>query len=326
MYFDKGINKAGDADKEILSCKNHEEVLVEILVLTYNHENYIGQALDSVLMQRTEYPYKIIIGADCSTDNTQQIVIDYYKKYPDKIEVLLWRERVGAVANDIGIVKRCKAKYVAYLEGDDYWTTPYKLQKQVSFLEKHPEYIGTAHNVRCVDEEGALLHRDFNFYPIVDEHVCGRIQAEQLKKISQTASLVYKNVYKQWDRTQWDFYRECNVNGDEVLQVFLGMQGPVYFFREIMADHRRVFHGESWTAYSTGKNMLVYHYQSRKLMQGYLQKYYNTTFVNDDGWKSLWEESKKILLCNFNMQNLKVCCGLLLEKWMRSGYGFGKHF
>lgn len=326
MYFDKGMNKAEDADKEILNCKNQKDVLVEILVLTYNHENYIRQALDSVLMQQTEYSYKIIVGVDCSTDNTKQIVIDYYKKYPDRIEVLLWKERVGAVMNDIGIISRCKAKYVAYLEGDDYWTTPYKLQKQVSFLEKNPNYIGTAHNVRCVDEKGIMLHRDFNFYPIVDEHVYGRAQAVKLTKVSQTASLVYKNVYKQWDKTQWDFYRECNVNGDEVLQVFLGMQGPVYFFRDIMADHRRVFHGESWTAGSAGKNMLIYHYQSRKKMQWYLQKYYNVSFENDDFLKSLWEESKKILLCNFNKQNLKVCCRLLLEKRLGNGNGCGKHF
>lgn len=303
-------------DKEILKCQNSQSAVIDIMMQTYNHENYIKQALDSILMQKTEYSYRILIGEDCSTDDTRKIVVDYYQKFPDKIEVILWKKNAGALANDLELMSNCKAKYVASLEGDDYWTSPYKLQKQVSFLEEHSDYIGTAHNVRCVDENGELLHRDFNSYPIVEEHVYGRAQAMKLAMISQTASMVYRNVYEQWDKTQWDFYKKSNINGDQVGQVFLGMQGNVYFFRDIMADHRKVFHGDSWTARSAGKNKLAYSYRNIKRMQLYLHKRYDVSFVNDNLWKDRWEISKKRLLSDFNIENLRVCGRMLwLKRW-----------
>ncbi|MHA1832032.1 MAG: glycosyltransferase [Candidatus Helarchaeota archaeon] len=122
-----------------------EGELVHIYMITYNHAPYIAQAIESALMQKTNFKYKLIIGEDCSTDGTREIVKAYAEKYPDKIKAYLNETNLGPIKNAIQIYKACTAKYIAMLEGDDYWTDPYKLQKQVDFLEANPEY-GLVHS------------------------------------------------------------------------------------------------------------------------------------------------------------------------------------
>ena len=130
---------------------------VSIAMLAYNHEKYIVDAIESVLMQRTSYTYKIIIAEDFSTDNTRKIVLDYQKKYPKKIKLILQDKNVGANQNNVDLLTNLEGIYIAALEGDDYWTDPLKLQKQIDFLENNPEYKNT---LRRKGKE--LVMRKFN--------------------------------------------------------------------------------------------------------------------------------------------------------------------
>lgn len=112
---------------------------VVIWMVTYNHELYISEAIDSVMMQETNFDYCLYIGEDMSTDKTREICKEYARKYPCKIELLLNTENIGAISNAQEVYKKCfesGAKYIAMCEGDDFWTDPNKLQKQVDFLEK----------------------------------------------------------------------------------------------------------------------------------------------------------------------------------------------
>jgi glycosyltransferase involved in cell wall biosynthesis len=125
------------------------EPLVEVVIVTYNHKDYIAQALDSVLMQQTSFNYKIVVGDDCSTDGTINILKEYEKKFPDKIKVIYQEKNLGPYHPDRNIVvmlNNAEAKYVALLDGDDYWTDPLKLQKQVDFLEINPGFTMCFHN------------------------------------------------------------------------------------------------------------------------------------------------------------------------------------
>lgn len=177
-------------------CKNSSVPMLDIVMPTYNHGECIEEAIKSVLMQKTKYSYKLKIGEDCSTDSTRKIIMDYYKMHPDKIELFLWKENVGVEKNVVKILSKCRGEYIITLEGDDYWTDPYKLEKQISFLEKHKEYIGTSHNVRCVDKNGNLLHRDFGCYPIVEEHIFGKLNAEKFEMVGQTTSVLHRNIWR----------------------------------------------------------------------------------------------------------------------------------
>ncbi|ABQ26527.1 glycosyltransferase [Geotalea uraniireducens] len=128
---------------------------VSVAMITYNHEEFIAKAIDSVMMQRTNFDYEIVIGEDCSTDNTRNIVSDYQKKYPDKFRLLLNEKNIGANRNAEQTFGSCTGEYVAVLDGDDYWTSPYKLQKQVDFLDNHPECVICFHNVLMFYKDGS---------------------------------------------------------------------------------------------------------------------------------------------------------------------------
>lgn len=120
------------------------KLFVAVWMVTYNHEEYIEQAVESIVNQKTNFLYKLFIGEDCSPDNTRQICVKLKEKYPDKIHLVLNDRNVGASQNAKNIYNLCfnsGAKYVAMCEGDDYWTDPQKLQKQVSFLEANEEYV-----------------------------------------------------------------------------------------------------------------------------------------------------------------------------------------
>ena len=118
--------------------------LLSVSMITYNHEKYLEKAIDSILEQQTNFEYEIVIGDDHSTDNTIDIIKQYVAKYPDKIRPIYRKENVGVKVNFSDTIFRCQGKYVAILEGDDYWTDSLKLQKQVDFLESHPTYSLTS--------------------------------------------------------------------------------------------------------------------------------------------------------------------------------------
>lgn len=116
-----------------------QEPLVSVHMITYNHAPYIAQAIEGVLMQKTSFPFELVIGEDCSTDGTRQIVFEYAKRYPDIIRVITSDKNVGMKKNSNRVSEACRGKYIAWCEGDDYWHRDDKLQMQVDYLEAHPE-------------------------------------------------------------------------------------------------------------------------------------------------------------------------------------------
>jgi glycosyltransferase involved in cell wall biosynthesis len=117
------------------------QLVVVVQMLTYNHGPYIAQAIEAVIGQQTDFAYKIFVCDDCSTDDTRSICRDYAARHPDKITLMLNEHNLGVSRNAMQMHKACfdsGATYVAVCEGDDYWTDPLKLQKQVDFLDSHP--------------------------------------------------------------------------------------------------------------------------------------------------------------------------------------------
>lgn len=115
--------------------------MVSINMITYNHEPFIAQAIEGVLMQETNFSIELVIGEDFSTDSTRKICEDYAIKYSDIIRLLPSEQNLGMLQNGIRTLRECKGKYIALLDGDDYWTDPLKLQKQVDFLEMNLDYV-----------------------------------------------------------------------------------------------------------------------------------------------------------------------------------------
>lgn len=134
-----------------METKKTEDIIVSIITLTYNHEPYIRECLDGILMQQTSFKFESLIHDDASTDNTANIIREYATKYPNIIKPIYQTENQYSQKVPIGctyLYPRAQGKYIALCEGDDYWTDPLKLQKQVDFLESHPDYVMCSHRFK----------------------------------------------------------------------------------------------------------------------------------------------------------------------------------
>lgn len=251
---------------------NETVPLVSVSVITYNHEKYIRQCLDGILMQNVNFPYEVLVHDDASPDGTADIIREYEAKYPGIIKPIYQTENQhsqGKAASKFNWDRAC-GKYLAFCEGDDYWTDSAKLQRQVNFLERHPEYIATAHRVNVINERGETI--DYPGYSDVVEHVYTIDEYFKPpfpgKLPSQLASLVMRNVFLTLDSHIQDLFYSCNALGDRRLSLLLVMMGDTYCFSEAMTTYRYITsEGASWSARVHGKNLSYVTYKQHLALQ-----------------------------------------------------------
>lgn len=164
--INKRIKDSYEIPNKVL--KSTPNPMVTVRTSTYQHGKYIKKCIEGVLMQKTTFPIEFIIGEDYSTDGTREIVLKYAKEYPDIIRVFTADYNVGSKANGMRCINASRGKYMAICEGDDYWTDPLKLQKQVDFLEGNEEY-GLVHtNYACVDGDNNSIDKFNRSWPSGD--------------------------------------------------------------------------------------------------------------------------------------------------------------
>ena len=134
-----------------------DEIMVSVIIITYNQEQYIRQCLDSVFAQKTNFKFEVIVAEDASPDNTRAILLEYKEKYGDQLVLVLHDENVGPSKNSRSAREVVQGKYVTGLEGDDYWTDEYKLQKQFDILENHPQYSAVCCDYAIVSADGKMI-------------------------------------------------------------------------------------------------------------------------------------------------------------------------
>lgn len=162
---------------------------LSICCIAYNHENFIAEALDGFLMQETNFDFEIVIGEDCSSDKTLEMIKHYQQKYPDRIKLLANKTNIGMMRNFIETLKACTGKYIALCEGDDYWTDTFKLQKQVDFLEANKEY---AICFTCYKIKNELNNKD----TIINSQIGSILIGDVIKANSfSTATSVFVSKY-----------------------------------------------------------------------------------------------------------------------------------
>jgi len=219
------------------------EVMVSIFVPTYNHEKYIVRALDSILMQKTQYSYEVFVGEDCSTDNTRQVLKQWELDHPGKFTILYREKNMNKelIYNSMDLKLRCKGKYIIGLEGDDFWMDPEKLEKQVSFLEQHPEYYAVAHNCTVVGEDS--LPNGETYPECKDREYTLRHFASNIMP-GQLTTVLSRNYMtdQSFDRT---LIEQLGGPGDRKIYFSIASQGKVYCMQERMSAYRHITSGGS---------------------------------------------------------------------------------
>jgi glycosyltransferase involved in cell wall biosynthesis len=204
--------------------------LVSVSVVTYNHEKYIAQCIEGILMQKTDFPFEIIIGEDCSLDRTREIVLEYKEKYPDKIKLVLSEQNTGGMPLVIKAQRESSGKYFASCEGDDYWIDPLKLQKQADFMEAHPDISMCFHNVIILNEKKTFARlRSTTPHPET-------MDFEEACAISMSTASVMTRSSVVATLPVW---REKIHFGDILLRLWSAHQGKIGYLDEVMSVYRR---------------------------------------------------------------------------------------
>jgi len=208
-------------------------IRVSVALITYNHESFISKAIESVLMQEMNYDLEFVIGEDFSTDNTSRIC-EEFAMMNNKIKLLKWEKNLGASMNFAKTLESCTGKYIAVLEGDDYWIDSGKLKKQVEFLELNPAYSMCFTNRMIVDREAFSIikdslpvnrKRDLSFEDILSGITPPLLTVLFRKSCIENKAEFFSNLSRVF-------------NGDTFLFSFLSVQGPVGYIDMISAAYR----------------------------------------------------------------------------------------
>lgn len=203
-----------------------EDPKVSVCVITYNQEAYINSCLDSILEQKTDFEFEVVIGEDCSTDRTALIIGNYAKTHKN-INFLDNQKNLGAIPNFIRTLKACKGEFIAFCEGDDYWIDEHKLQKQVDFLEQNSQYGGVSTNNRWFLENENI----FNDSILAEGEITFKSLSESNKINSQT--MLFKKELIQ----DLNWMKDLKI-GDWALHLLITSQQPYYRLPDITTVYR----------------------------------------------------------------------------------------
>lgn len=257
-------------------------IMVSIMVITYNHEKYLKQALESILMQEVNFKYEIVVGEDCSPDNSRDILKEYENKYPGIFRMIYREKNIGATRNFYDTLMKCKGKYIAYLEGDDYWSDKNKLNIQVEFLENNLNYIGAYHLVNVSDNEekikrilpdSSFLQKN-NMEEISSVEEFMNLYYQTMGQIFHIQSLVYRNIFFQNGEQArlMKLFTSTKYICDLQLKLLVINSGKIKLINMVMGNYRFITQkgGKSFSS----QNILM-HYHDIKTVWELIDEYFD---------------------------------------------------
>lgn len=274
---------------------------ISIICNTFNHAKYIRDALDSFLMQKVSVPFEILVHDDASTDGTAEIVKEYVQKYPEIVKPIYQSENQYSkgiqITHEIQI-PRAEGKYIAFCEGDDYWTDPEKLQIQYDFMEAHPEYSICCHAYRMVDKDKNLLEERFD---LSEDGIVPmkKLIGNQLEVPHFATLFIRSNILKQMPCP----FLNTRPN-DMLTRLFCAANAPIYYLNRCMSDYRRFVDG-SWTV-RVGKNREKFLESQRKNI-AFLTEYdrYTNEIYHADIQKEISKRNFEISMMEGNYRAAK---------------------
>lgn len=216
---------------------------VSILILAYNHEKFIAQAVESSLKQITNFNFEIVIGDDYSYDSTRKILMELKSRYPDHIRLIFHNSNIGMLSNFASTLNACRGEYIALLDGDDYWISKHKLLKQVNFLETHLDCAFCYHPTKIVGLDGNFLSE----YPPkrYRKRLSDLIDILKCNFISTSSTMFRRGLFGQLPN--WFFSLKM---GDWSLHVLNSQHGRIGYLDETMSAYR-VHERSNWSKSET---------------------------------------------------------------------------
>ncbi|WP_207533046.1 glycosyltransferase family 2 protein [Desertivirga arenae] len=264
---------------------DQNQITLSVCCITYNHEKYIAECIESLVEQKTTFNYEVVIGEDCSTDNTRQIIQSYCEKYPDKIKLITSNKNVGAVNNQVRVLKALKGKYIAMCDGDDFWTDPDKLQKQVDFLESNTDVVICCTYSRVIDDDDNLVYEPSGNRPFEYNY---QDLLEGKREETRISSAVIRNttIFRQMLENDW-YYKSYGT--DVLIKLYMTGHtgGKIYVIPEITSCYRLHLGGIYSMVNPKARkrkllndfNILVNHFpydsqQKKQLLRKYLREFF----------------------------------------------------
>lgn len=241
--------------------------MVSVCCITYNHEAFLAQAIESVLMQETHFGVELVIGEDCSPDRTRQIALDYQRRFPGRVRVLTPEKNLGIMSNLMATLDACTGRYIAFMEGDDYWTDPYKLQQQVNIMEAQPGCSLCIHDAEVFVQDGSEPPFLFStkYHELLPQQE-GRITQADLVQHGwgiPSASMLFRSSsllpLPEWFRYVF--------SGDYTMQLLTTRSGYIYYLPQMMSRYRLHAGGVMHTSNNTliqNKKRIFEHEQYKK--------------------------------------------------------------
>ena len=230
-------------------------MMMMMMMVVYNHENYIKEALNGILTQRCDFDSEIVIGEDFSSDSSRSIIVDFFNRFPGKFKLLFHEQNIGAQQNQQMVLDNCIGEFVAICEGDDYWTDPLKLQKQVDFLESHSDYSICFHPVEIFDQENNKLIEDNITRKVID--------TTDIKELAKGNYIHTPSVMLRNDFVIPSWFAKCPI-GDWTLYMIAVRDKKIKRLDDVMAVYR--VHDQSMWSLKTNEHRILSTLKSIKLL------------------------------------------------------------
>lgn len=213
----------------------NNEIMVTVSMAAYNHKKFIKQAIESVLMQKVNFKYEIIITDDASTDGTELIIKEYVQRYPNIIRAICRKKNIGGVANGRYRYSHARGNYIAILECDDYWTDEYKLQKQIDFLEVNPEYSLCFTDVYVISDNTRVIPYAKRDISSLKEYLMNGKGPMEIP----SATVVFRNVYRE-NLSLLDYTKNNKLIGDRIIHTIFFKFGKYKYLPFNSATYRNI--------------------------------------------------------------------------------------
>ncbi|KKR22181.1 MAG: hypothetical protein UT50_C0001G0093 [Candidatus Moranbacteria bacterium GW2011_GWA2_39_41] len=247
---------------------------VSIICVTFNQEKYIKQALESFVGQKTNFDFEVVIGDDCSTDKTADIIRQFEEKYPHIIRPIFREKNIGTTKNFFDIFSRANGEYISICDGDDFFTNDNKLQKQVDFLEVNRDFSMCFHPARWFFENN---EEPDSIYPDIKNGADFTVERLLEENFINTNSVMYRR------QSYVDLPKENILPGDWFIHLYHAKFGKIGFINRVMSAYRRHSGGLWWNSYKSPDELIKKHGGAHLAMYFELLKIYN----NDQGYKNI---------------------------------------